>query len=73
MSIDSVHFSNISLRLLVVLGLTLSSGCAMSEFFPAARALMLLSRSLSLPRVAIGRFVKIRAQEFAPWNMTQCV
>ena len=34
MSIDSAHFSSISLRLLVVLGLALSSGCAMSEFLP---------------------------------------
>lgn len=31
MSIDSVNFSNISLRLLVVFGLALSSGCATSE------------------------------------------
>ena len=32
MSIDSAHFSNISLRLLVVFGLALSSGCATSDF-----------------------------------------
>lgn len=36
MSIDSVYFSNISLRLLVILGLVLSSGCAVSEFLPGS-------------------------------------
>ena len=62
MSIDSVHFSNISLRLLVILGLVLSSGCAVSEFLPGSASANVAQPEPVAPRVATGRFAKIRAQ-----------
>ena len=73
MSIDSVHFSNISLRLLVILGLVLSSGCAVSEFLPGSASANVAQPEPVAAPGSDWTIAKIRAQEFAPWNMTQCV